>query len=440
MAQTMKNSPAKIWRLKRGSDRRVRAGHPWVYSNELQGSPKGIEPGEKVTLFDAGGKFLAHGYGNPSSLIAFRVVSRAETENQWDTVENLTKRLRTAWDLRTKLGANPAAGMNSFRWMFGEGDDFPGLVIDVYRTGETAEGAGTVVVVQAHTAGVDRIMPNLLQAVEEIAKPTGVVLRNDVSHRKQEGIPIEEPKVLGKVKTEGEWIRVRSADGHAPADRVVLFSVDLVRGQKTGFFLDQSENIGQFLDLFTRAERAGRKAPLRILDLCCYVGQWSTQIAAAAAARGIATEALLVDASARALSYAKANVEKAGGKAEVFEADVLADLPKLVDLEFDVVICDPPALIPSRKDIPTGKPAYLKLNTEAFRLLAPGGWMVTCSCSQLLEEEDFALQVSKGSLRNGREMRWLARGTQAIDHPMKLEFPEGKYLKMWIGKDLGKTG
>lgn len=431
MAQT-----TKIWRLKRGSDRRVRAGHPWVYSNELQGSPKGIEPGEKVILFDAGGKFLAHGYGNPASLIAFRVVSRVEDETSWDSVPSLTKRLRAAWDLRSALGANSPKTMASFRWMFGEGDEFPGLVLDVYRTGALAAETKTIVVAQAHTAGVDRLIPNLLQAIEEIAKPSGVVLRNDVSHRKQEGIPIEEPKVLGKVDSDGETIRVRSADARAAEDAVVGFTVDLVRGQKTGFFLDQSENIGQFLDLFLRAQAAKRKSgPLKILDLCCYVGQWSSQITAAAAARGVKTEVLLVDASARALAFAKANVERAGGAAEVFEADVLQDLPKLVDLEFDVVVCDPPALIPGRKDIPTGKPAYLKLNTEAFRLLGKSGWMVTCSCSQLLEEEEFAHQVSKASLRNAKEMRWLARGTQALDHPLKLEFPEGKYLKMWIGKD-----
>ena len=431
MAQT-----TKIWRLKKGSDRRVRAGHPWVYSNELQGSPKGIAPGEKVVLQDAGGKFLAHGYGSPSSLIAFRVVSRVEEDAEWDTVAALTKRLSAAWNFRTALGANSPKSKTSFRWMFGEGDDFPGLVLDTYRVGQTVAEVKTVVVVQAHTAGVDRLIPNLLKAVEDIAKPEGVVVRNDVSHRKQEGIPIEEPRVIGKVNPDGEWIRIRSADARAADDACVLFSVDLVRGQKTGFFLDQSENIGQFLDLFTRAQAAGKKsATLKILDLCCYVGQWSTQITAAAAARGLRTEALLVDASARALSFAKANVEKAGGKAETFEADVLQDLPKLVDLEFDIVVCDPPALIPGRKDIPTGKPAYLKLNTEAFRLLGKSGWMVTCSCSQLLEEEEFAHQVSKASLRNAKEMRWLARGTQALDHPLKLEFPEGKYLKMWIGKD-----
>jgi 23S rRNA (cytosine1962-C5)-methyltransferase len=426
----------KIWRLKRGSDRRIRSGHPWVYSNELQGSPKGIELGEKVALYDAGGKFLAHGYGNPGSLIAFRVVSRVEEDENWDSVERLKEQLKAAWNFRTTLGANCPEVMTSFRWMFGEGDDFPGLVLDVYRVGKKIDEVKTVVVVQAHTAGVDRILPKLLQAIEAIAKPDAVVLRNDVGHRKLEGLPIEDPKVLGQLNPDDEWIRVRSADSREDRTSVTFFSVDLLHGQKTGFFLDQSENIGQFLDLFLRSVAAEkRKGTVKILDLCSYVGQWSTQISAALVARGLKTESLLVDASARALAFAKANVEAAGGSAEIFEANVLHDLPKLVDLEFDIVICDPPALIKGRKDIPVGKAAYLKLNTEAFRLLKKGGWMVTCSCSQNFEEEEFAQKISKASLRNRKEMRWLARGTQAFDHPQKLEFPEGKYLKMWIGKD-----
>ncbi|MBC7387226.1 MAG: class I SAM-dependent rRNA methyltransferase [Cryobacterium sp.] len=434
MAQT-----TKIWRLKRGSDRRVRAGHPWVYSNELQGSPKGISPGEKILLFDAAGKFLAHGYGNPSSLIAFRAVSRVEEDANWDSVSQLTKRLQAAWDFRANIGV----GASSFRWVYGEGDDFPGLILDVYRTvsepaaGEKAAKDGLVVVLQAHTAGVDRLIPHLLQAVEAVAHPDAVVLRNDVSHRKLEGVLMEEPKVLGKINPDGEWIRVRSAD--TASEKPVLFKVDLVGGQKTGFFLDQAENIRQFLDLTLRSILTKPKgSKIKVLDLCCYVGQWSTQISAALKARGFVAEVLLVDSSARALAFAKANVEKAGGKAEVVEADVLADLAKLKDVDFDIVLCDPPALIPSRKDISVGAAAYLKLNTDAFRLLADGGWIVSCSCSQLLEEESFARQVSRASIRNEKNMRWLARGTQALDHPLRLEFPEGKYLKMWIGRDAGK--
>jgi 23S rRNA (cytosine1962-C5)-methyltransferase len=434
MSQTM-----KIWRLKRGADRRMRSGHPWAYSNELQVSPKGVAPGEKLMLFDAAGKFLAHGYGNAASLIAFRAVSREEADTEWDQVPALAKRLKEAWDFRVKAGiAN-----DSFRWIFGEGDGFPGLILDAYRVLPEGKSVGSektrlVVVLQAHSAGIDRIVPNLLQAIEEVAHPDAVVLRNDVSHRKLEGLPIEEPKVLGKLDENGEWIRVRSADPASEGKASVAFKVDLIRGQKTGFFLDQAENIRQFIDLIARASSAWKPgAKIRILDLCCYVGQWSTQISAALKSRGFKPETLLVDASARALSFAKANVEAAGGHAEVLEADVLADLPKLTGTEFDIVICDPPALIPGRKDIPTGSAAYLKLNTEAFRLLAPGGWMVTCSCSQLLEEEVFSRQVSRASVRNSKDMRWLARGTQALDHPLRLEFNEGKYLKMWIGRDAG---
>lgn len=423
MAQT-----TKIWRLKRGSDRRVRAGHPWVYSNELQGSPKGIAAGEKIVLMDASGKFLAHGYGNPSSLIAFRVVSRVERDSEWDTLAPLKAQLMIAWEFRVGLGVDQA----SFRWVFGEGDDLPGLILDVYQL----VSGKRVVVVQAHTAGIDRILPVLLQAIDAIAKPAAVVIRNDVSHRKLEGLLIEEPKVIGTLGSDGDLIAIRSAD--PMHDAPLIFKVDLQKGQKTGFFLDQSENIRQFLDLFLRSLKTRKgSAPIRILDLCSYVGQWSAQISAALKARGMVAEVLLVDASARALSYAKANVEKAGGKGEVLEADVLADLPKLTGVEFDIVICDPPALIPSRKDIPIGAAAYLKLNTEAFRLLASQGWMVTCSCSQLLEDETFARQITRAMIRNEKDMRWLARGTQALDHPLRLEFTEGKYLKMWIGRDTG---
>jgi len=424
MAQT-----TKIWRLKRGSDRRIRAGLRLVYSNELQGSPKGITAGEKILLMDASGKFLAHGYGNPSSLIAFRAVSRVEEEANWDTLAPLTERLQAAWNFRTGLGVDKT----SFRWVFGEGDDLPGLILDVYALASKQR----VVVVQAHTAGVDRLLPTLLQAVDAVAKPDAVVIRNDVSHRKLEGLLIEEPKVLGTLGKDGDLITIRSSD--PVNDAPLSFQVDLLKGQKTGFFLDQSENIRQFLDLVTRSLKVRKSTgPVRILDLCCYVGQWSAQISAALKARGIKTEVLLVDASARALSYAKANVERAGGKAEVVEADVLKDLPKLTGVDFDIVICDPPALIPSRKDISVGAAAYLKLNTEAFRLLAPEGWMVTCSCSQLLEDETFAKQITRAMIRNHKDMRWLARGTQALDHPLRLEFTEGKYLKMWIGRDTGK--
>ncbi len=427
MAQT-----TKIWRLKRGSDRRVRAGHPWVYSNELQGSPKGITAGEKILLMDASGAFLAHGYGNPSSLIAFRAVSRVESDVNWDGLAPLTEKLKAAWDFRAGLGVDRA----SFRWLFGEGDDLPGLIVDVYELVNTKR----VVVVQAHTAGIDRLLPVILQAIESVAKPTTVVIRNDVSHRKLEGLLVEEPKILGELDASGDAIFIRSSDPAVKTTKetALTFRVDLAKGQKTGFFLDQSENIRQFLDLFLRAV-ANRKGnePIRILDLCSYVGQWSAQISAALKARGIKSEVLLVDASSRALSFAKVNVERAGGTAETLEADVLADLPKLTGVEFDIVVCDPPALIPSRKDIPVGAAAYLKLNTEAFRLLAAKGWMITCSCSQLLEDETFAKQITRAMIRNHKDMRWLARGTQALDHPIRLEFTEGKYLKMWIGRDTG---
>ncbi len=150
-------------------------------------------------------------------------------------------------------------------------------------------------------------------------------------------------------------------------------------------------------------------------------------------AAGLDVEVTAVDASEKALAFARRNVEAQGASCETLRADVLKDLGSLPAGSFDLVVSDPPALIKGRKDIGPGTHAYLQLNTQVFRLLRKGGGVVTCSCSGLLEEEEFAKAVSKGAARNGAEVRWIGRGMQAPDHPMLLEFPEGRYLKCWIG-------
>lgn len=201
-----------VWRLRRGMDRRFRSGHPWVYSNEIEGSPKGVEPGAPVELRDAAGKFLARGFGNPSSLIAFRSLSRDLEMKDPTSLENITRILESAAHLRASLGLSDV----SHRLCFGEADGIPGLVIDRFRTED-----GQVFVIQAHSAGADRLLPQVLEALERLAKPqwnkTAVVLRNDLSVRKLEGLKEEEPKILkpyGDLKASEIW--VRSALGGAP--------------------------------------------------------------------------------------------------------------------------------------------------------------------------------------------------------------------------------
>lgn len=426
MAQ--EKAPFKVWRLRRGMDRRFRSGHPWVYSNELEESPKGIEPGEWVELRDSSGKFLARGFGNPRSLISFRSLSRDPEALNLGSPEDLSEILIKAGKLRMRLGL----GDVSHRLCFGEVDGIPGLVIDRYRI-----RSGQVFVVQAHTAGADRLLPLILDILERYVRAiqsqsewgrTSVILRNDLSVRKLEGLLEQEPQVIQKapgLELQRAQILVRSVLGGEPIE----FRVDLLEGQKTGFFLDQSANI----ELAALRLKHLAQSQIRILDLCCYVGQWGTQLARVFRTEGSKVEVVAVDASAQALELARQNVESQGAKCETLKADVLKGLEHLPSQGFDIVISDPPALIKSRKDIPAGTHAYLQLATQAMRLVKADGGIVCCSCSALLEEESFTQVLSKAAYRNSTQVRWVGRGSQSPDHPILSEFPEGRYLKGWIG-------
>ncbi|MFZ9596004.1 MAG: class I SAM-dependent rRNA methyltransferase [Bdellovibrionia bacterium] len=436
----MKSSAGAVWQIRKGMDRRFRAGHPWVYSNELVGTPKGVEPGSLVELRDAAGRFLARGFGNPNSLISFRALSRDPEVLDPSAPESLLKRLQAAGALRKKLGL----GKVSHRLCFGESDFLPGLVVDCYQM-----PSGQVFVAQAHTAGADRWVKHLLAVLESMVKSrdgggaqawerTSVVLRNDVSVRKLEGLAVDVPQVLkhanGVDLRQAEiWVLAATASGGSTRDEEtrVPFEVDLVEGQKTGFFLDQAANI----ELAVQKLRSYGGSRLKILDLCCYVGQWGTQLGRAFAQRGIQVEVVAVDASKAALELAKKNMKAQGVEVQGVQGDVLKDLTQFSDQSFDLVISDPPAFIKSRKDTAVGAHAYLQLATQVFRVLKKGGGVVSCSCSALFEEEVFAQTLAKAALRNQRSVSWIGRGGQALDHPVLAEFPEGRYLKAWVGVD-----
>jgi len=422
------------WRLKSGADRRFRSGHPWVYSNELSESPKHLAPGTPVELRDAAGRFLARGYGNPHSLIAFRAVSRKESVAQPLEPNQVAETLIQAGTLRASLGLLKL----SHRLCFGEADGLPGLVIDRYRL-ESAQ----VFVVQAHAAGVDRLIPDIQKILEKYVRwaqkfagepswdQTVIVIRNDLGVRKLEGISEEESRVIREVAgvtLTPAQIRVKAAAGEG----FVEFSADLLRGQKTGFFLDQAGNVELAVSRLSSLRPVGDR-PLRILDLCSYVGQWGTQLARVFKNQNIPVEITVVDASVHALEFARQNVQAQGVVCHTIRGNVLKDLESLESQSFDIVISDPPALIQGRKDIPAGSHAYLQLNTQVFRLVRQGGGVVCCSCSGLFEEEAFLKVLSKAAYRNRRIVQWVARGSQSPDHPMLLEFPEGRYLKAWIG-------
>lgn len=427
-----------VWRLRTGADKRLRSGHPWVFSNELSVSPKGLIPGSPVEILDAKGQFLARGYGNPHSLIAFRALSFNSQDPEPTSFEFLQNKILNSWRVRIAAGFK-----GSFRLVFGESDYIPGLILDYYLVEQKGRRA-QVFAAQLVTAGMNEALKeaeSFFRGLVEKAKAQGladfswdktaVVLRNDVNIRKLEGLSVEEPKVikdLPDVDLSDVEILLNAADDTG----LVSMSCDLKEGQKTGFFLDQTHNILLASKLFKNWAQTQEKRTLRVLDLCCYVGHWSTQLTRVLKSLGFEVEVSLVDVSKTALAFAKKNAEREGAKVLVHEMDVATGLGELPSSHYDIVIADPPAFIKSKKDIPVGKHAYVKMNTHAFRMVKKNGFVASCSCSGLLEEEEFRDAIRKASLRNFSEVRSVLRGGHAADHPTLMQFPEGFYLKMYV--------
>lgn len=450
----------KIWRTKKNHDKRIRQMHPWVFSNELEESPKGILPGEAIELRDFKNEFLARGFGNPQSLISFRALSYNPNIQTPLDEYYLVSRLIKSWDFRRKMGFT-----ESFRLCFSEVDQIPGLIIDYYNLYEQSEKTkqlepaesqlssaktiGQALVIQLSSSGMDRALnkninffKKLIEAAYEARltksnwENTALIFRNDLNVRKLEGLEYEEPLVAKNI--EHEIVDLSDCDiglNAMASDRPLLMRVDLVNGQKTGFFLDQVFNIeivAQRLEKILKTNSFNFSKTIRILDLCCYAGHWSAQLTLLLNKYGVESQVTLVDVSTKALESASLNVTRCGGIVETKKMNVLEHLPQLSDQSYDIVISDPPAFIKNKKDLPTGQHAYFKLNTQAFRLCRPNGLVVCCSCSGSLSEEDFLDTIKKAQFRANRQSYCIARGGPSVDHPMVLNFPEGHYLKMYL--------
>jgi 23S rRNA (cytosine1962-C5)-methyltransferase len=408
----------KIWRLKKGSDQRFRQGHPWVFSGELGHSTKEVLAGEIVSLNDVTDRFLAFGIAHPSSNISFRKLSTRPKESDLLTTDFFLRRLQTAAVLRQQAGY----GSVSHRLCFSEADGLPGLVVDRFRGPDH-----DLFVFQISTAGIERAKTALLEALKKIAKADDVIVETSTSsHRKLEGLDRSERKVhSGDLK---DFLLLLK---HGQSR--IEMKADFAGGQKTGFFLDQQWNSNLLLELLHNRWKPDQK--IRVLDLCCYVGQWSAQIAKQAHDCGANLEVTLVDVSDEALQLAKENVERFGARVVVLNRDVLEDWgPEAEEKSFDVVICDPPAFVKKKPDLAKGLSAYVRLNREAMKRVVPGGLLVTCSCSGGVRETDFIECLNAAKSKAGRTVKWLAHGGHGPDHPVLLEFPEGQYLKCWIGQ------
>ncbi len=411
----------KVISLKKDSERRFKSGgHPWVFSNELSGSLKGATAGESAELRDAAGNFLARGFLNPHSLIAFRSVTRNPEVKDPSSEEFLEKQLISgAIALRERLGY----AATSARLCFGEADGIPGLIVDRFQL---TQSRGQIIVIQAHAAGVDRMLPILQKVLKKWAGPkSAIVIRNDVSVRKLEGIEIEAPRV--------ELSGIEASLNRAEFDvSGQTFRADLLEGQKTGFFLDQTWNTIQVARMAQKFFQGQKE--VRVLDLFSYVSQWGSRLSTSLKQSGVKNvHVTAMDASAEALEFAQKNLTHAGAVAEISKADILEKITQIPDSSYDLIVCDPPALIKSRKDHPAGKHAYLKLNTECLRILKKPGAIVSASCSAHFTPEDLIETLAKAARRSQVSPQWIFRGGHGPDHPVIAEFPEGQYLKTWFG-------
>lgn len=379
--------------LKKNEDRRLLAGHLWVFSNEVdtRRTPlASLSPGALVDVRSASGRTLGTAYANPNSLICARLISR-RGHARFDAAL-LRQRLDLALALRERLFAQPY-----YRLVYGESDGLPGLVVDRYAD---------VLVVQITTAGMERVRDQLIQVLQETLQPAGILMRDDNPMRELEGLA-QGATEIGSV---AQQVELQEGD--------VRFQVPLGSGQKTGWFYDQRSN---------RLAMHKYVAGQRVLDLFSYVGAWGLQ-----AARAGAAQVTCVDASAAALDLVAQSAREnqlenvAVRCGDAFE--VLQEL-RADQQQFDVVIVDPPAFIKRRKDMRQGEQGYARLNQQAMELLVPGGILVSCSCSMHLAESRLQQILLQASIRRSRQLQILERGFQCMDHPVHPAIAETAYLK-----------
>ena len=383
-----------VVRLQPSRHKRAASGHPWVFSNEIamDAAAKALPPGGLVRLQTATGDALGVAMFNPHPLISARLLSR--DANAAIDADFLAARLRAALELRERLYPG-----GCYRLVHAEADGLPGTVIDRY---------GDVVTVQANTAGMDRLMPALLDAIDRVLAPATIVLRNDSSARQLEGLTLETKIVKGAISGN---VKLAENGRH--------FFADLAEGQKTGWFYDQRDN---------RAAVAGLAAGKRVLDLYTYAGGF-----AVLAACGGAGEVVAVDRSERALALAEqaAQANEVAQRCRFVKAEAFVELERLAAAgeRYDIVVADPPAFVKSKKDLNQGARGYRKLARLSAALVAPGGFFFIASCSHHVDVPLFAEQVRRGLADTGRSGRILRTVGAAADHPVHPQLPESAYLK-----------
>ncbi|MEQ8396757.1 class I SAM-dependent rRNA methyltransferase [Thalassobaculum sp.] len=388
-------------RLNKGGGSRLLKGHPWGFSNEIAmtAETRAVPAGSVVAVETHAGEAVGLAHLNPHSLIALRMLDRTAGAGGEVAIDAawVAGRLSQALAWRERLFDAPY-----YRAVHAEADGLPGLIVDRY---------GDVVVIQANSAGMDRMVPLVVEALREVLAPAAIVLRNDSPVRKLEGLDED----------------VRLVEGAIPDPALVseggaLFPLDPLGGQKTGWFFDHRDN---------RAFIARLAPGMRVLDLYCHTGGFGVQAAVAGAA-----EVDLIDRAAPALAQAARAAELSGvaDRVSTRKADAFAALEHLVKTgaQYDIVVCDPPAFARSKKDVGPAAKAYRKLARMTAQITAPGGVLLLASCSHHMDAVSFAQQNARGLSDAGREGRLLRSSGAGPDHPVHAQLPESAYLKAMV--------
>jgi len=384
--------------LKKNEDKRLRQGHLWVFSNEIDTKRSPLEQfsaGDLVQIVSSDGKVLGTAYINPNTLVCARLLSRKA--NLKCGANFFKERLSTALALREKLFDKPY-----YRLVFAESDGLPGLVIDRF---------GGVLSVQITTAGIEQRKESLFTALIELLNPEAIILKNDNSQRQLEGLSLESEIAHGKLP-----------DNLIIEENGAQFKIDIVDGQKTGWFYDHRSS---------RKYMASLAKNLRVLDLFSYTGAWGVPAALAGAA-----EVTCVDASEDAMKLAMENAElnQVADKMHFVRSDVFEFLKqaRLDNQLYDLIIVDPPALIKRKKDFKQGYEAYRRLNHLALQILSKNGILVSASCSYHLSRDNLHEILRSSGRHIDRHLVFFASSGQGPDHPVDPASPETEYLKTFF--------
>lgn len=384
----------KIIKLKKGEEKRIKSGHLWVFSNEIQEIQGDPITGDLVELRKNSGEFLGKGFYNANSLISFRLLTNIDEEIDFQFYKD---RIENAWKLRKKIYPD----FKSYRVVYGESDFLPGLIIDKYNE---------YLAIQVFSAGIEKHLTLICDVLENVFHPKGIIAKNESPLRELEGLEQKKEILRGKI----EKVMIKEYE--------LQYFVDILEGQKTGFYFDQRENRRAIMKYSKNA---------KVLDCFCNDGGF-----ALSSLKGDAKEAVGVDISESSIERATYNskINNISGKCKFIKSDVFEFLKDAEEKNqrFDIVVLDPPSFTKSKKNVNTAKVGYRTINTKALKILNPNGILVTASCSHHITDEMFFEVIYSSAKSANRYLRLLEFSGAAPDHPVLLSMPETKYLKFAI--------